>query len=71
MKVLEGSYFKKGPRPLVLRYFNLHPIETITGIQQRNCRWAQFARLNFGSNRVQTQTIAVTCDYTNHYISIC
>ena len=52
-----------------IRY--LCSVETTIGIQQYNCRWTKFAKLKFGSDMVQIQTIVVSCNYTNHYTSIC
>ena len=49
---------------------NLRSVETTIGIRQSNSRWTRFVKLKFGSDRVQTRTIAVTCDCTNHYTSL-
>ena len=65
-----GILFPKGATAVGSELFQA-PIETTIGIWQHNCRCTKFARLKFGSNKVQTRTIAETCDYSNHYTSIC
>ena len=46
-------------------------LRSVIRIRQRNCRWTKFAKLKIGSDRVRIRTIAVPCDYTNHYTSVC
>ena len=43
---------------------DLHSLETTIGIGQHNCRWTKFAKLKFGSGRVQTWTIVVALTTT-------
>ena len=66
-----GSEVFQAPICPIQSICNLCSTETTIGIRQRNCRWTKFAKLKLGSDRVLTWTIAVPCDCTNHYTSIC
>ena len=52
-----GSEVFQAPICATQALCNLCSVGTTIGIRQRNCRW------------VGSQTIAVICDYTNHYTS--
>ena len=66
-----GSEMFQGPIIAMQVNCDRHYVETTIRVWQHNCGWAKFAKLKFSSNRVRTQTIAVTCDCTSHYTSIC
>ena len=66
-----GSEVFQAPMCLTQSICNLCSIEATIGIWQHNRRWTKFGKLKLCSDMVLTWTIAVPCNSTNHYTSIC
>ena len=66
-----GSKVFQAPICATQAIHNLRSVQTTTGMRQHNYRWTTFAKLKFGSDMVQIRTIAVPCDCTNDYTSVC